>query len=197
MFSASTNMSKMWEDSIPYSNGRDITVTLIKSSIPLLFLCNSLPILFYITFPKGDDSCKTAKTVQKTNSHHTAPPRCLWPHPHHPTLGEKYKASLVWEHRDLSDTALYHGILPLSHNKPHIQPCGQRGSFSPLTFSEPLGPWCDAQTTHCTAQPLSPKVHVNTPDTTWQQNTAGRLTQHPLCRLCRHHQSLINIMTVV
>lgn len=37
-------------------------------------------------------------------------------HPRHPTLGEKYKASLVWEHRDLSDAALYHSILPLSHN---------------------------------------------------------------------------------
>lgn len=86
------------------------------------------------------------------------------PHPRHPTLGEKYKASLVWEHRDLSDTALYHGILPLSHNSTHshTEPSSRGRSFSPLTFSEPLGPWHDAQTTHCTARPISPKVHVNT-----------------------------------
>lgn len=102
--------------------------------------------------------------VQTASCQHTVPPAPPPPtrtDPRHPTLGEKYKASLVWEHRDLSDTALDHGILPLSHNSSRTEPSSQGGSLSPLTFSEPLGPWRDAQTTHCTARPIRPKVHVN------------------------------------
>lgn len=77
-------------------------------------------------------------------------------HPRHPTLGEKYKASLVWEHRDLSDAALYHSILPLSHDDSGTVSSSGGASLSPLTFSQPLSPWHDAQTAHCTARPATP-----------------------------------------
>lgn len=110
---------------------------------PIVFMCWSSHCLFH-NF--------SLRTQQLQNSYGSTdsklpaycppppPPPPTRPHPRHPTLGEKYKASLVWEHRDLSDTALYHGILPLSHNGTHsrTEPSSQGGSFSPLTFSEPL-----------------------------------------------------------
>lgn len=115
--------------------------------------------IFYITSPQGEDTGKTAKTVQKANSHYSGL------NPNTPPLDKKYKASLVWEHRDLSDTALYHGILPPSYNSAHAHThTADRtgsGSFSPLTFSKPLGPCHDAQTTHCTERYISTRVHVN------------------------------------
>lgn len=104
--------------------------------------------IFYITSPQGEDTGETAKTVQKANSHDTGL------NPNTPPLDKKYKASLVWEHRDLSDTALHQGILPPLYNGAHAHTHAAdrtgSGSFGPLTFREPLGPCHDAQTTHCT-----------------------------------------------
>lgn len=133
---------------------------IMKADIPPLFWYSG----FRITRPlRTWQLQKMAETVQKT----VTPPRhpLAWPHPCHPTLGEKYKESLVHEHRDLSDTALYHGFLPLSHTRTGMLPSSQSSSFSPLTFSEPPGPWHDAQTTHCAAGHTS---HKYTASTRWQ-----------------------------
>lgn len=135
-----------------YSNGRYYHDNQWFS--PISHYCFHVMAFRIITFPQGDWHLWLYRK-------HAVPPPTLpaLPHPVYPTLGEKYKASLVWEHRDLSDTALYHGILPLSHT--HTQHSSRGGSFSPLTFSEALGPWHDTQTRHCTERPISPKVHVN------------------------------------
>ncbi len=62
---------------IPYSNGSDDQGFIIEPYIPLLFSSNGLPIMFPITFPQGDNSCKTAMASKQ-------PPYCV--HSPQPTL---------------------------------------------------------------------------------------------------------------
>lgn len=146
--------------------------------------------MLFITFPQGRSSWKTAMAEQRASSHHAVcvplpPPSSSSPSSPSlvtPPLEKSTKRPLcestetwvillyimVFSH--CHTTAHTHTLLPHTHTQSGTS---RGGSFSPLTFSEPLGPWHYAQTTQCTARAISPGVHVSTQtrhgdDTRWR-----------------------------
>ena len=130
-----------------------------KSYIPLLFSCNGLPI---ITFPPG------AGHLGNSSGQREQPP--YWGlTPPSPRPWRKVQSVSCVCRTETWVTPLY--IIIFSHchttsthtqTDTHTEPSSRGASFSPLTFSKPLGPWRDTQTTHCTETPVSFAVNINT-----------------------------------
>lgn len=71
----------------------------------------------------------------------------------------------------------------------HTLLSSRSGSFSPLTFSQPLGPWHDAQTAHC-ADPEDSDMQLQP----WRQVSLERFAaSSPVHMLLYHYKDHVNV----
>lgn len=134
---------------------------------PIVFMCWSSHCLFH------NFSLRTQQLQNSYGSTDSKLPAYCPPPPHHhlplgltlvtPPLEKSTKRPLC-ESTETWVILLYIMVFSHCHTTAHThaqsRPAGAVHSAH-WPSASPFGPWHDAQTTHCTARPISPKVNVN------------------------------------